>query len=45
MPLDVEEFSEAHSVEIVQLGGMEAVYSPGFASMQQGWNHYGLVNL
>ena len=45
LPFDVEEFSEAHSVEVVQLNGMAAVHSPGFASMQEGWNHYSLVDL
>ena len=42
---DVEEFSEAHGVEVVQLVSMAAVYGPGFTSIPQGWNHYGIVDL
>ena len=40
LPYDAEEFPEAHSVEVVQLVGMVVVYGLGFASIQQGWNHY-----
>ena len=32
-------------MEVVQVVGMAAVYSPGVASIQQGWNHYHLVDL
>ena len=45
LPFDVEEVSETHSVEVVQLVGMADVYGPDFASIQQGWNHYSLVDL
>ena len=44
LPFDVEEFPEVHPVGVVQLVGMAAVDSPGFTSIQQGWNHYSLVD-
>ena len=32
-------------MEVVQLGSVATIYGPGFTSIQQGWNHYSLVNL
>ena len=45
LPFDVDEFSEAHGAEVVQLVSMAAIHSPGFTSIQQGWNHYRLADL
>ena len=42
LPSDVE---EAHNVEVVQPVGMSVVDSPCFTSIQQGRNHYSLVDL
>ena len=32
-------------MEVVQIVGMAAVYSPGFTSIQQDWHHYSFVDL
>ena len=45
LPLDAKEFSEASGVEVVQLPCMVLVDCPWFASIEEGGENYGLVNL